>query len=129
MKRIVLILGLMPLFSKAQNLPYRDCNAEITHLVHSRLDSMASKNFTASRISGYRILLYSGNDRSEAGKAKEKAYILYPKGDVYTTYSAPTFKVRFGNFYSRLEAWQLLKKIQVHFPQAVITPEVVLVKP
>ena len=90
---------------------------------------MAAKNFEASRIPGFRILLYSGNSREDANRAKEKLYILFPKADAYLVYQAPTFKVRFGNYYNKIDAWLDLIKLQEQFPQAVITSEVVLIKP
>lgn len=97
--------------------------------VQALLDSMAAVNFKANRIQGFRILLYSGNDREEAGRAKETIYRLFPKADVYTAYSAPTFKVRFGDFYTRIEAWQHLLKLKGPFPGAVITNDIVIIKP
>ena len=113
----------------AQSLDYRECSEDITLSMQARLDSMAAANFEANRIQGYRILLYTGNDRNLANLAKENAYQLFPKGDVYLSYQAPTFKVRFGNFYSRLEAWQNLLKFRNLFPNAVITNEIVIIKP
>lgn len=106
-----------------------DCPLEVSLQVQARLDSQSARNFEATHYNGFRILLYSGNDREKAGRAKENAYQLFPKGDVYTNYNAPTFKVRFGNYYSRLEAWTALLALRTAFPQAVITKELVLVKP
>jgi len=115
--------------SSAQSGSYEDCALDKTLKVQAMLDSMTAANFEASRIQGYRILLYSGNSRDEAGRAKEMVYKLFPKADVYMAYSAPTFKVRFGDFYSRLDAWQHLLKLRAQFPQAVITNEIVIIKP
>lgn len=120
---------LMAFSAYGQKNPSADCPLELTLKVQARLDSMAAANFDANRIQGYRILLYSGNDRNQANLAKENAYLHFPKGDVYLTYQSPTFKVRFGNFYTRLEAWQILLKLRPDFPNAVITNEVVFVKP
>ena len=113
----------------AQQSVVQDCSFEKTIIIQKKLDSLAVKNFEANRIQGFRILLYSGNDREGAGHAKELAYQLFPKADVYTNYQAPTFKVRFGDFYSRIDAWQHLLKLQGQFPNAVITSEIVIIKP
>lgn len=113
----------------AQLRNYDDCPLDKTLRIQAMLDSMAAVNFKANHIHGFRILLYSGNDREEAGRAKEAAYRLFPKADVYTAYSAPTFKVRFGDFYTRIDAWQHLLKLKGLFPGAVITNEIVIVKP
>jgi hypothetical protein len=117
----------MPL--QAQLREGEDCPHEKTMVIQKKLDSLAVKNFEANRIQGFRIQLYSGNNREEAGHAKELIYQLFPKADVYTNYQAPTFKVRFGDFYSRIDAWQHLLKLQGQFPSAVITSEIVIIKP
>ena len=124
-----LFFGLLAQAGAAQSAAYRECSEDITLSMQARLDSMAAANFEANRIQGYRILLYTGNDRNLANLAKENAYQLFPKGDVYLSYQSPTFKVRFGNFYSRLEAWQNLLKFRNLFPNAVITNEIVIIKP
>ena len=115
--------------AKAQSKNYDDCRLDVTIRIQSVLDSQAAENFRANRIQGFRILLYSGNDREEANRAKEEVYKLFPKGDVYMAYKAPTFKVRFGDFYTRHDAWQNLLWLRPHFSQAVILNEIVIVKP
>jgi len=131
MKRLlpVAILFAVLLPSDLMGQEYRECILDQTDQVNKLLDSLAIKNLEASRIQGFRILIYSGNERDEAIKAKENAYVLFPKADVYMTYQVPSFKVRFGDFYSRLDAWTTLLKLQAQFPQAVITNEIVNIKP
>jgi len=124
-----LLSGLLAQAGAAQSTTYRECSEDVTVSMQVRLDTMAAANFEANRIQGYRILLYTGNDRNLANLAKENAYQLFPKGDVYLSYQSPTFKVRFGNFYSRLEAWQNLLRFRNLFPNAVITNEIVIIKP
>ena len=100
----------------------------IENQLNSVLDSLASNNLKATKISGFRILLYSGNARQEASKAKENAYRVLPRGNVYTSYQQPTFKVRLGDFYDKIEAFIALKKLEGTFPKAVLVSEVVNLK-
>jgi len=102
---------------------------EITEQLDQYLDSLAIRDLKSSRISGYRILLYSGNERDEATKAREQAYRVFQKADLYTKYQAPTFKVSLGDFYERLDAYIALKKLETVFPQAVVVQEIVNLKP
>lgn len=92
------------------------------------LDSLAENSRKARLIHGFRILLFSGNTREEATKAKELAYKNFPNLDVYTTYSNPTFKVKLGDFYMKLDAYLVLKKLQTVFPNAVLVEEIVNLK-
>lgn len=93
------------------------------------LDSVADQKRKATLIDGFRILLYSGNDREKASKAKEMAYRLIRNSDVYTSYLSPTFKVRLGDFYQKTNAFLALKKLSSAFPNAVIIQEIVHLKP
>lgn len=100
----------------------------IENRLNKVLDSLAAFNLKATRIQGFRILLYSGNQRSEATKAKEKAYRLLPNSNVYTSYQQPTFKVKLGDFYEKREAFLQLGKLESGFPNAVIVEELVSLK-
>jgi len=108
---------------------YSGSNFDVTEQLDQYLDSLASRDLKSNRIAGYRILLYSGNERDEATKAREQAYRVFQKADLYTKYQAPTFKVSLGDFYERLDAYIALKKLEVVFPQAVVIQEIVNLKP
>jgi len=106
--------------------PSEDC---VNRQLEVYLDSVANLKRKSTRIEGFRILLYSGNDREKASKAKEIAYRLILKSDVYTSYQSPTFKVRMGDFYQKAEAFLALGKLKSGFPNAVIISEIVNIKP
>ena len=114
---------------KVQKPLYAGSNLEVTEKLDMYLDSLASRDLKSNRIAGYRILLYSGNERDEATKAREQAYRVFQKADLYTKYQAPTFKVSLGDFYERLDAYIALKKLESAFPQAVVVQEIVNLKP
>ena len=83
------------------------------------------------KIDGYRIQItaYSGNNsrnRAEAERAAFKAN--FPGISVYLSYSEPYFKVRVGNYLTRLEAYKDLKRIQLTYPNAYIVPEKIFYK-
>lgn len=78
------------------------------------------------KIDGYRIQItaYSGTNsrnRAEAERAAFKAN--FPGISVYLSYSEPYFKIRVGNYLTRLEAYKDLKRIQLTYPNAYIVPE------
>ena len=78
------------------------------------------------KIDGYRIQItaYSGTNsrnRAEAERAAFKAN--FPGISVYLSYSEPYFKIRVGNYLTRLEAYKDLKRIKLTYPNAYIVPE------
>ena len=77
-------------------------------------------------INGYRIQIaaYSGvNSKSQAEYAKNSFNNLFPYTKAYIIYTEPYFKVRVGNYYSRLQAYKELENIKLTYPSAYIVPD------
>ena len=77
-------------------------------------------------INGYRIQIaaYSGvNSKSQAEYAKNSFNNLFPYTRAYLIYNEPYFKVRVGNYRSRLQAHKDLETIKLTYPSAYIVPD------
>jgi hypothetical protein len=77
-------------------------------------------------ISGYRIQIaaYSGvNSRSQAEAARNSFGNLFPYTRSYLIYNEPYFKVRVGDYYTRLQAYKDLETIRLTYPSAYIVPD------
>ena len=78
------------------------------------------------QIDGFRVQIYYGGnthqDKTEAKKMENRARTWFDEYPVYTTFVAPHWVCRVGNFRSRTEAQVLLKKMRDsrRFPGAVI---------
>ena len=93
------------------------------------LDSIFESNKKIKYMEGYRILAYSGSDKDEANRAKERLYQLLPDGDVYLVYKQPTYRIKLGDFTDRLEAKQvMMKKIIREYPKAIVIKDNILIK-
>ena len=90
----------------------------------SRLETLLSKHIEVNEqnlVSGYRIQIYFGGDRSKATSIKGQFLSSKgPKISAYETYDAPNFKIRIGDFRTRLEAHRYLKEIKGEFPSSFI---------
>lgn len=79
-------------------------------------------------IPGYRIQIFfdSGiNSGERARKEKEAFELRYPHIPGYVTWKAPNYRVRVGDFRSRLEAEKALRDISGDYPNAwVIKDEI-----
>ncbi|MGF1533906.1 MAG: SPOR domain-containing protein [Bernardetiaceae bacterium] len=75
---------------------------------------------------GYRILLYSDRNARDADEYLKKFKEFAQKNNIEETpdrrYEQPNYKVRLGNFFSRMEAYPLLVKVREEFRDAIITP-------
>ena len=96
---------------------------DVTRVVNLKLDSLAVKNRKIKLAQGYRILVYTGTSSEEAKKMKEKVYKLTPTEEIYTIYKQPTFRVKVGDYYNRLEANHVFVKLQKDFPNAMLVPD------
>ena len=70
---------------------------------------------------GYRVQIYLGK-RANATDARFKFMKHFDNVALYTNYEQPFYKVRAGNFMTRLEAQRFLARVREHFPDAFIVP-------
>jgi hypothetical protein len=78
-------------------------------------------------IEGWRIQVYRGRSREDASKARQRCYELFPNMTPYMVYSAPTYRVRLGDFLEPYEYQTVLKRLKKEFPMAVAVPDIVKV--
>ena len=108
--------------TKAASAPITS-QSDVTKALNSRLDSIAAKNRKLKYAQGYRVIVYSGNSSEEARQAKEKVYEILPNADIYTVYKQPTFRVKVGDCFDRLEANSLYIKLKKDFSNALVVPD------
>lgn len=93
--------------------------------IDSLLDTLHHYNLKIKAVPGYRIQVYAGVDRAAAFKTKETLYKTYPELEVYVQFAQPTFKVKCGDFLTRLEALSAHSKLKLAFPTAVVMPDMI----
>lgn len=97
-----------------------------SHDIKSELDTVLYR-IKKSRedvkyVDGYSIQLYSGNNRDMANQVKVKTYEVLEDQRPRVSYEQPNYKVRVGEYYSRLEANPDFVTLQKHFSRAVLVP-------
>ena len=78
---------------------------------------------TGGKVAGYRVQIHFGPDKNKAKEMKTKFLIKYPDIAAYDDYDVPNFKVRVGDFKTKLEAFRLLKQIKEDFPGSFIVDD------
>lgn len=95
----------------------------------SRIDLLIEKQGTVvppainPQIEGYRIQLFFDSERNALNDARARFFAQYPRIDTYTTYNAPNFFLRAGDFRTRLEAEKIKSEIEEQFPTSFIVKE------
>ena len=87
-------------------------------------------NETREGIPGFRIQIFfdsGANSKTKAKTACEKFRRKYPGTGVYLTFISPNYKVRVGDFRTRLDAFRFLQDLQIDYPNGyVVTDQIKL---
>lgn len=108
---------------KPATTPITKIPKQVNSQVDIALDSMAVRNKSVRYSSGYRIQVFVGNDRKEVDEAKAFIYQNYPELNTYLTYSQPTYKLKAGDFTSRLDAERYFSFVKQRYSAAMIVSE------
>lgn len=74
-------------------------------------------------IPGFRIQIASlsgSNSKSNAFNLKEQVSNAYPEQQVYVIYDEPNFRVKVGDFRTRLEAYAFLQELKAMHPGTIV---------
>lgn len=91
--------------------------------VQQLIERHKSANKDKQSMPGYRIQIYSGSNRQEAVMLRATYVQEHPDQSVYLIYQQPNFKVRTGDFKSKLEAEAFFMTIKDTYPAAFIVPD------
>ena len=69
---------------------------------------------------GYRIKIHFSADKTKAREVQAKFNSKFSDVPSYEEYQQPNFVINVGDFKTKLEAFELLKRIQAEFPYAFI---------
>ncbi|QXV65832.1 SPOR domain-containing protein [Mucilaginibacter sp. 21P] len=72
---------------------------------------------------GYRVQIYSGTNRSAAFNAQAKCNKEFPELRTYIVYREPNFKIRAGDFRTRIEAERFKQQLSAYFTSLFIISE------
>jgi len=93
----------------------------------AKLDTLINRNIEmnkeANSIQGFRIQIFFGSERKNATDAKNKVLQMFPSTDVYLIYQQPYFKVRVGDYRTKLEAHHMFKELLPLFDKIFIVPD------
>ena len=89
-----------------------DIPGKVTVYKDYRLDLLAKKEAefnealanAARTTRGYRLMLLSTNDRTQAMNLRAKLLQRFPEQKVYMSFQPPYIKIKFGNFLDKAEA-------------------------
>lgn len=102
---------------------YVEARNAINDQVDTILDTIYRENRERGFIDGYTIQVYSGIKREDALNVKKKLSQSLPELESEVQYRQPNFRVRTGQYFSRLEAQQDYLAVKRYFPNAIVIPD------
>ncbi len=112
------------IFILLSNFAWSQDSAKLNMIIDNKVDILLKKKLELDQqkpsIQGYRVQLYYGGNRTEALELKSKFAQLHPEVESYLIYQQPYFRLRVGDFRTRLEAYKLMKKVEKEFPSVFI---------
>lgn len=122
MKRIILILlCLMTMNCLSQNT---SIVIEQDERIESLIQRQKDIHLADNTIDGFRIQIFmeSGNDAVEhANVAMEEFKLLYPDIPIYIIFGQPYYRLRVGDYRTRLEAEKVFQVLNKDYKEAFIT--------
>jgi len=96
-----------------------------------RIDSLVNRqallNDLKKTIPGYRVQIYSGPQRSKANEVKADFSGNFSDIPAYLIYQQPNFKIRTGNFRTKLEAYKFMKSLPFQFANSFIVNDEIVI--
>lgn len=126
---IMAFIHLLIINVKSQNSPPLPSGSVILNEsseIRALVNAHATENGAKKTTEGFRvqILSESGNDaKKKAVDAKTSFLMFYPAYTAYLIFQTPNFKIRIGDFRTKLEAYHCQKDIQKNFPNAFIVKD------
>jgi hypothetical protein len=112
-----------PLFAQERGKVEVVKDPRIDTLIARRLSLKTKNPEAALSANGYRVQIYSGSARNIAYSTQAKFQAKYPGIRTYIIYDEPDFKVRAGDFRTRLEAEKFKQELQGPFTGLFIIAE------
>jgi sporulation related protein len=118
--RLALILPLFILFFAA-GMRAQENQTQTQLKVKQAVEKKAEYHrLTGGQQEGYRIKLHFGVDRDKAEATRAKFSARFAEYNADVDYQQPNWVVLAGDFKTKLEAFESLKKIQGEFPNSFI---------
>lgn len=91
--------------------------------LYELVERRTEMNRAKATISGYRIQIFFSSQRAAAQDERQRFMSKYPEHEAYLIYQQPYFKVRIGDFRTRLEAYRFYQQIVREFQSVFIVAD------
>ena len=108
-------------------------SGKVTVVKDPRIDSLIARRIALNKgvsangspivVNGYRIQIFFGPDRNEVYQEQARFKTLYPEYNTYISYTQPNYRLKIGDFRTKMEAQRVLNDLRPIFPTLFIFNE------
>jgi len=113
--------------ARAEKAEFREPYTDVTTKLEEVLDTMAAVNKDIPHLK-YTILVHNSNSRQAADEARKNVFRVLPDADPKMQFISPSYRVKVGSYFDKIDAYPTLVRLKEFFPNAVIVPEQVFFK-
>ena len=95
---------------------------EADERINNLLDKQTKLNKSKDGVSGYRIQLKNTSSQKDANALRERFNSAFPNLKSYLNYDAPYYKIRVGDYLTKMESQKDLNEIRKAYSGAYIVP-------
>lgn len=128
MKHLILVFLLILTGNAIYSQDTNQGNVQI--IQDARIDTLLQKHIIANEfdpnIDGYRIQIFfeaGNNSKRMANEVKAEFTVKFPDIPNYILFQEPYYKVRIGDYKSKMEAEKFLKQIEKEYPNAFVVTD------
>lgn len=102
---------------------------QIDSLIAKRLElSKNNKSGNSISVSGFRVQIFSGLERQAAYTEQAKFKVRYPAYNTYISYVQPNYRLRVGDFRTKLEAEKFMNELKKFYSSMFIFSEMIILR-
>ena len=120
---LLLVIRINGLFAQQ----YEAAGSKTEIIQDARVDLLVKKHIQINQVlntmDGFRVQLFSDsgiNSKNKAQSVQDEFQSRFPGMGVYLTFKSPNYKVRIGDFRTRLDAQRFLIELTADYPNAFI---------
>jgi hypothetical protein len=121
----ILSFGIIPFIAFTQDV--KPDSGKVEYIQDEKVDQLVAKHIRINQnkgtMEGFRVQIFSdsGNNSKTQAQASSDAFTAkFPNISTYLTFKSPNYRVRVGDFRTRLDAQRYLSEISGDFPNAFI---------
>jgi hypothetical protein len=114
---ILVLIQFSVLFSQESSNSSAQTAIKVNALLEKKIEYHKRTNGESD---GYRVKIHFSADKTKAREVEAKFSVKYNDVPTYEEYQQPNFVINVGDFKTKLEAYELLKKIKEDYPYAFI---------